>query len=1589
MTSRNPDRLSSLPRLHLQGLLQRALDLAHQADPDRAFHRALLFLLAPLLSACGGGGGGGGGVGERPPTTAIPKETLTPTEPDYIQPDSTQAVAVDGHDGPNVIATGSGNDVIAAAAGPDLINPGAGQDAVDAGEGDDTIVVLGRNMPTDAAYRVYTATDLSDPRGSGADVSAAVMLGALSAHATDDGGGQIDGGPGMDTLVVFGRTNLSLTDLQNIERIVIGSDVTLTPEQLQGVTEITAGDGSILRLTGTGTTGLPVLRELRHIEVGAGVTLRVPDAAALQGVQVLSGTGHIMVEADDNMAFEDINLVNGLRITVNAGVPAAARTQTVGSADTVASTDPEYFGGISIAASIVLPSGGLAITGDANIGEPLIGTGNADRITLGQSDTATGNGGDDLYILPSAGTATITDFQAGDRLQLQGTTAAQIVSATVAADTLTILLAGNSQRIFTLSDVPEGELRVVDTGPQTVELFINQGPTALSTQTLRVNEDVAMGASAGMVDAVDPDGDSLIYNLIGGNDDNVFAIDPDSGEITVVQFLNHESEASRDLIVSITDGIETVTTTVTVEITDVNELQREPRIDRAGVVQENTVNTLLGIVSVADEDDPSTDFGRHAFTVDDDRFVVDMGQLRNREGLDHEAAGTIRVTVSATDISASPQPATLGTFIITVTDINEAPQTSGDQAFEVDEGRVYILSPADLSAIDEDLGDTPAQLTWRVTAMPANGRLALAAASGTAITSFTQVQLGAGEIIYIHDGGETRTDSFTMRVEDDASLAAPLVTVAVTVRPVNDAPSLGDASFTVPINSVDNTIVGTVTAIDADRPPDALSYSIIGGTAPATLFTINDAGDISISNSALLGDSGTVHTLNVQTDDGAGGTDSATVTVRIGGAALPPSAAASENVATDMTFELSFPGLSNGRITAATTAVAGITVTVSGSGTQLRVQAAADTLDHEAMSVLPITLTVTGDNVPAFTQILGLPVTDINEAPQTSGDLAISIAEGASRVLTIADLSATDEDTSDSPAQLTWQVVMAPSSGRLVLASFPTATITSFTQAQLISGQVIYIHDGSEGLTDRFSVQVRDDAGASANQQTVMVTVTAVDDPATAVMLTSTVTSFQENRDTATRIKIADISVTDPDGGLSALELTGLDENLFEFNAAQTELFLRSGTVLDFESNNQLDVSVRAIANPLATDSIVIRITNVNEAPTLASNQRFTVNERSSNGDTIGILNFNDPERGTLAFSITAGNSNNAFAINNNGQLTVADATQLDTSSIPSYALTIRIVDGPHTVEEDIMVTVVEMPQPPTALALSSTVVPQGDAAWVIGRLFATDPDGGSTPTFTWTPDDTVRFEVTGDFLKLRDGISLSSDTPVTVMATDAQDLTTQQTFTIRPLPIQNGMDSISVRDIDPNALQASSSGQVLRGLAGSDELNGGSGDDIIDGGMHDDVIIGGEGADVFVYRFDSSNGGLPTTWTGVDGVDRIGDYSPTDDKILFIDQNTGPNRVDTLDKFKSALGLDQNPNIALYIRSRDEIDSISLQFGASGQAQSQDSITGRHVLNIDFEDSIPVGSDGMPLFDTTTGTFNTADSLVVALGGADALLFG
>jgi hypothetical protein len=97
----------------------------------------------------------------------------------------------------------------------------------------------------------------------------------------------------------------------------------------------------------------------------------------------------------------------------------------------------------------------------------------------------------------------------------------------------------------------------------------NEPPVLIENQVFSIEEHCLVGTDVGSVSAYDADGDELQYSITEGNESGLFAIDPQSGLITVDYPPDFETQSSCILTVEVSDECAADNSTVTVDISNI------------------------------------------------------------------------------------------------------------------------------------------------------------------------------------------------------------------------------------------------------------------------------------------------------------------------------------------------------------------------------------------------------------------------------------------------------------------------------------------------------------------------------------------------------------------------------------------------------------------------------------------------------------------------------------------------------------------------------------------------------------------------------------------------------------------------------------------------------------------------------------------------------------------------------------------------------------------------------------------------------------------------------------------------------------
>jgi VCBS repeat-containing protein len=210
---------------------------------------------------------------------------------------------------------------------------------------------------------------------------------------------------------------------------------------------------------------------------------------------------------------------------------------------------------------------------------------------------------------------------------------------------------------------------------------VNDAPDAGPNRQAAVDENVAGPVVLATVAGTDADGDSLSYSIVGGNGASLFAVDG-SGQVRLAsgKSLNYEAVPQHVLTVRVSDGSLTDTTTVTVNVNDVNE-RPDAGPDRIVYVDEN----IAGLIATVAGTDPDGDPLIRSFNLAEGRFpsfVIDAaGNISAPSGLNYESRNEYVGTVTVSDGALSDTMQ----LTIRVNDIYEPPSAGPDVTVTVPE----------------------------------------------------------------------------------------------------------------------------------------------------------------------------------------------------------------------------------------------------------------------------------------------------------------------------------------------------------------------------------------------------------------------------------------------------------------------------------------------------------------------------------------------------------------------------------------------------------------------------------------------------------------------------------------------------------------------------------------------------------------------------------------------------------------------------------------------------------------------------------------------------------------------------------------
>jgi VCBS repeat-containing protein len=392
---------------------------------------------------------------------------------------------------------------------------------------------------------------------------------------------------------------------------------------------------------------------------------------------------------------------------------------------------------------------------------------------------------------------------------------------------------------------------------------------------------------------------------------------------------------------------------------------------------------------------------------------------------------------------------------VKINPVNQAPTVSGNIRLVEGETGVQLTNvnlPAPLGGnrggiaiVDPDQAGGTAH-GIQVLTLPAHGVLRY---NGSVITApFTVTNLAL--LTYDHDGGESRTDSFNIRVTDDGggtgvAASSAATTIQLSILPNNDDPTLVSNTgvvFGTGTANVANTVAITAAMLgvaDVDSPDTLLTYTLTNVTDSASqgyLTSTDHPGQalpVGFTFTQADLNAGKISFVATTT---ASFVDAFDFTVRDGAYRLLPAPQREGGIYADQT----------------TTTLQTLTFTIDYKG-------------YTTQGPVGV-----GGLVP-------------NAMPTVGGNLRLDppqIAEGQTVVIGTAQLAATDTD--NTADELTYRLTNLPTNGSVLLNGVALSLYGSFTQADVDNNRVTFQHDGAEDFSSQFGFTLSDGNQTTAAQ---------------------------------------------------------------------------------------------------------------------------------------------------------------------------------------------------------------------------------------------------------------------------------------------------------------------------------------------------------------------------------------------------------------------------------------------------------------------------------------------------------------------------
>ena len=885
----------------------------------------------------------------------------------------------------------------------------------------------------------------------------------------------------------------------------------------------------------------------------------------------------------------------------------------------------------------------------------------------------------------------------------------------------------------------------------------NEGPEISGQQSLSFTENQTTERVLATYTATDPEDPSALITRwsLTGTDAGDFTIN-ENGELTFRNTPDYErpADSNRDNIYTFSvrayDGRYYGYHEVTVTVTDENEPPAINTVSNPAFTYRE--NDTKAVYTFRATDPEGGDITWTPGGADGGDFIIEEGALKFASPPDFESPrgaseNEYQVTVQASDGQVAP--ATLA-VTVTVTDVNEGPEVTGDQSMSSTENRSTDQVLARYTGRDPESPGTPIN-RWST--------------SGTDGGDFTINE--NGELTFRNtpdyerpaDSNRDNIYTFSVRAYDGRYYGYHEVTV--TVEDVNEAPTITTTSKTAFSYRENGTAtIYTFKATDPER--SAIAWSVSGTDEDD--FTISETGVLSFASSPNYEsptDSGrdNVYEVTVVAKDDASNSGTLDVVVTVTDQNEGPeisgqqSLSFTENQTTERvlaTYTATDPEDPSALITrwSLTGTDAGdFTIDENGQLTFRNVPNYERPADSGRDNVYNLSVRASDGRNYGYLEVTVI-VEDVNELPAVTGTDTFTYRENGTA--TLHTFRATDPERS----AIAWSVSGADED----YFAISETGVLSFASSPNYESPT----DSGRDNVYEVTVVARDDA---SNSGTLDVVVTVTDQNEGPEISGQQSLSFTENQ-TTERV-LATYTATDPEDPSALItrwSLTGTDAGDFTIDENGQLTFRNVPNYerpADSGRDNVYNLSVRASdGRYYGYHEVTVTVEDVNEAPTItttsktafsyrengtatiytfkATDSKTAFSYRENGTATIYTFKATDPERSAIAWSVS-GTDEDDFAISETGVLSFASSpnyeSPTDSGGDNVYEVTVVAKDdASNSGTLDVVVTVTDQNEGPEISGQQSLSFTENQTTErVLATYTATDPEDPSALITRWS----------------------------------------------------------------------------------------------------------------------------------------------------------------------------------------------------------------------------------------------------------------